>query len=95
MMWAEGVYENEYVKEDGAWKIERLWWVPTFYFNVPGFDSAVFQTGPESQTFPPDRPSAPQDAALGRSFPPFHYRHPLTGREVPSPSAQTVNNEYK
>lgn len=88
MLWAEGVYENEYVKEGDAWKIRRLWWVPTFYTQIDGFDKAVFQTAPASMEFPPDEPSLPSDEALGRSFPPFHYSHPLTGREVPSPSAE-------
>lgn len=88
MLWSEGLYENEYVKEDGAWKIKRLWWVPTFYTLMDGFDQAVFQTAPESADFPPDEPSQPQDEALGRAFPPFHYRHPFTGLEVPSPSAK-------
>ncbi|HSI56156.1 MAG TPA: nuclear transport factor 2 family protein [Ideonella sp.] len=86
MLWAEGVYENEYVKEAGRWKIRRIWWVPTFYVEIPGFDNAVFQSGPASESFPPDQASAPQDEALGRSFVPFHYRHPFTGASVPSPS---------
>jgi SnoaL-like domain len=81
--WAEGTYENEYVKEDGAWKIKRLWWVPTFYTQIDGFDTAVFQTGPESTAFLPDAPSKAQELAPGRSFPLFHDRHPFTGRDVP------------
>ena len=90
MMWAEGLYENDYVKEAGVWKLKRIWWTPNFYFNVPGFDSAVFQTGPVSEAFPPDRPSAPEDAGLGRSFPPFHYAHPVTGQPLPvSPVSKT------
>jgi SnoaL-like domain len=88
MLWAEGIYENEYVKEDGAWKIKRLWWVPTFYTQMDGFDTAVFQTGPESAAFPPDARSQPQEPELGRSFPPFHYRHPFTDREMPLPLAE-------
>jgi hypothetical protein len=88
MLWAEGIYENEYIKEDGAWKIRRLWWVPTFYTLMDGFDKAVFQSAPASTEYPPDGPSFPSDDALGRSFPPFHYRHPFTGREVSSPSAR-------
>jgi hypothetical protein len=88
MLWAEGVYENEYAKEGGAWKIKRLWWVPTFYTLMDGFDKAVFQTAPASTEFPPDKPSFLSDEALGRSFPPFHYSHPFTGREVPSPSVK-------
>ena len=88
MLWAEGVYENEYVKEDGRWKIKHLGWVPTFYVEIAGFDRAVFQSGPASEAFPPDRPSAPPDDALGRSFLPFHYRHPFTGERVPSPTGR-------
>jgi hypothetical protein len=88
MLWAEGIYENEYVKEGEAWKIKRLWWVPTFYTLMEGFDKAVFETAPPSADFPPDEPSFPTDGALGRSFPPFHYGHPVTGLEVPSPSAR-------
>jgi hypothetical protein len=89
MLWAEGLYENDYVKEAGSWKIQRLWWVPTFYVKVAGFDQAVFQSGPESSDFPPDVPSAPPDGALGRSFPPFHYVHPVSGAKVPSPASRS------
>jgi len=85
LLWAEGIYENEYVKEAGVWKIKRLWWVPTFYVQMVGMDKAAFQSAPVSEAFPPDGPSAPQDAALGRSFIPFHYVHPTTGAVVPSP----------
>ena len=89
MLWAEGLYENDYVRENGAWKIKRIWWVPNFYFHVPGFDTAVYQSGPASEDFPPDRPSVPDDAGLGRGFPPFHYAHPVTGEPLPvSPAAK-------
>lgn len=85
---AEGVYENRYVKQAGEWHIKRLWWVPTYYFQIAGFDEAVFDSGPPSADFPPDRPSLPRDEALGRRFPPFHYRHPVTGEETRGPASQ-------
>jgi hypothetical protein len=88
MLMAEGVYENDYISEDGVWKVKRLWWVPTYYFEVAGFDGAVFDSGPPSTDFPPDAPSFPRDEALGRRFPPFHYDHPLTGARVASPSGK-------
>lgn len=88
MLMAEGVYENDYVCEDGVWKVKRLWWVPTYYFEVAGFDGAVFDSGPPSTGFPPDALSFPRDEALGRRFPPFHYDHPLTGATVPPPSSK-------
>jgi hypothetical protein len=86
MLMAEGVYENDYVCDAGVWKIKRLWWVPTYYFEVAGFDGAVFDSGPPSESFPPDAPSFPRDEGLGRRFPPFHYDHPVTGATVSSPS---------
>ncbi len=84
---AEGLYENTYVKEGGAWKIRRLYWVPTYYFQVAGFDEAVFDSGPPSADFPPDRPSPPRNEALGRRFPPFHYPHPFTGETWHDPAS--------
>jgi SnoaL-like domain len=86
LLMAEGVYENDYVREADIWMIKRLWWVPTYYFEVAGFDGAVFDSGPPSDSFPPDAPSFPRDEALGRRFPPFHYDHPFTGARVGSPS---------
>ena len=83
MMLAEGVYENRYVKEAGVWKIQALWWAPTFYVWLVGWDSASFDSAPPSDALPPDEPSTPPDERLGRAFLPFHYRHPITGETVP------------
>lgn len=85
MLWAEGSYENTYVKEAGVWKIKSLWWIPTFYVQMPGFNTALFKSGPASESFPPDSPSHPPDDALGRAFPEWHYRHPMTGEKVVTP----------
>jgi hypothetical protein len=85
MMWAEGVYENTYLTEGGVWKIGVLWWVPTFYVSHP-YTRLWFETSPVSKTFPPQTLSPPPLPGLGRMFMPFHYRHPLTGAEVPPSS---------
>lgn len=81
MMWADGVYENTYVKEDGIWKIERFWWSPTFYTTLK-YDNMWFDTTPVSEDFPPQADSHPIDEALGRTFVPYHYTHPVTGKPV-------------
>lgn len=85
MMQAEGLYENEYVRIDGVWLIRRLFWVPTYYFNVPGFETAVFESGPASDALPPDGAPKVKDERLGRIFPPFHYDHPITDVPVRLP----------
>ncbi len=88
MLLAEGVYENDYVRVDGQWLIQRLWWAPTYYFTVPGFESAVFESGPVSETFPPDTPPRGKIPELGRDFPPFHYAHPITGAPAVLPASK-------
>ena len=90
--WVEGVYENTYIKENGVWKFEDLRWAPTFYAFMPVAGSIWFESQPEDERFPPNVPSHPKDEALGRSFPPFHYAHPITGRWVPSPSGHTSDD---
>jgi hypothetical protein len=50
---SEGLYENEYVKRDGRWLIRRLWWNPTLYRPLPGFDRAWFRSRGVSAEFPP------------------------------------------
>lgn len=83
MVWADGVYENTYVKEEGQWKINTLWWAATFYVNIPGYESVYFNSTPADKEIPADANSVPQHAELGRSFLPFHYLHPITGGAVP------------
>ena len=89
--WEGGVYENDYKKEDGVWKIWR--------FNYRVVWQADYDTGwahssvdplmvsAHSQTFP-DNPRGP-DALIdpGPRWPrqgimPFHYPHPVTGEAV-------------
>lgn len=81
MMYAEGVYENTYVKEGGTWKIAVLFWVPTYYVSHD-YEYMWFQSAAASTEIPPQRPPTPPLASLGRQFMPFHYRHPITGSPV-------------
>jgi hypothetical protein len=81
---AEGVYENEYVREDGVWKISRLTWFATYYTPYEkGFGQETLPLTTMSESFPPDRLPTYQYAALPEIFtPPFHYPHPVTGNEI-------------
>ena len=88
MLLAEGVYENDYVRVEGQWLIRRLWWAPTYYFTVPGFESAVFESGPVSEDFPPGTPPRGKIPELGRDFPPLHYAHPITGAPAALPASK-------
>jgi hypothetical protein len=82
--WGVGVYENEYVKERGGWRIGKL----HFYLTALADYDLMWNKGPvpaptASAVLPPDRPPT----EIYRSFPgvylpPFHYAHPVTGKAI-------------
>ncbi len=82
--WGAGIYENEYVREDGVWKIQRLHLYSTMYtpYEDGWGKTALPDPGP-SQLLPPDQPATvPHDAYPAAFVPPFHYENPVTGAPV-------------
>jgi hypothetical protein len=89
--WEGGVYENEYIKEDGVWKIFRLRYYP-FWHGV--FEKGWQYTPPDfvppfSKTLADGDPLGPDELLQNdeRLWPdtrvvPFHYVHPVTGEQV-------------
>jgi hypothetical protein len=83
--WGEGIYENEYVKQDGVWKISKLHWYATFVAPYQGgwlnptkkpLEDYALGKGVE-----PDRPSSETcEPYPGVCVPPFHYKNPVSGR---------------
>ena len=83
--WGEGIYENEYVKQDGVWKISKLHWYATFVAPYEGGWLNVDKKGIEEYALGkgvmPDRPpSETYDAYPGVFVPPFHYKNPVSGQ---------------
>jgi hypothetical protein len=83
--WGEGPYENEYVKEDGVWKISKLHWYATFYVPYEGgwinSSADAVRAYSEGRDVTPDRPPSEQYAPYPAAFvPPFHYPNPVSGR---------------
>jgi hypothetical protein len=80
--WGGGVYENEYVNDNGTWKISKLHYYVTFWGDYDqGLQAKPFPMDPPSTTNPPDKP--PTD--VYQSYPklqvvPFHYDHPVNGK---------------
>lgn len=80
--WGLPLYENEYKKEDGVWKISRLTGPFTMYTNWKGWgENALNNTWPDKFDPPPDLP--PSTVYL--TYPayyiiPFHYPNPVTGK---------------
>jgi len=80
--WGLPLYENEYRKENGVWKISRLTGPFTMYTNWEGWGkNAMNNTWPDKFDPPPDLP--PSTVYL--TYPayyiiPFHYPNPVTGK---------------
>jgi hypothetical protein len=92
--WGEGTYENEYIKDDGVWKIAKLHWYQTFM--VP-YEGGWAKNKDETQgifvskQLPPDRPpSESYDVWPAVYIPPFHYRNPVAQPARPKASDPAV-----
>lgn len=83
---ADGIYENEYVREDGRWKILGITVTMTFYTALERA-RIWFPSAPPSDAFPPDAASQPVVEALGRQFNPWHFRHPVEDYEIAIPTS--------
>lgn len=82
--WGLPLYENEYRKENGVWKISRLTGPFTMYSSWDGWArNALNNTWPDKFEPPPDLP--PTTVYL--TYPayyiiPFHYPNPVTGKPL-------------
>lgn len=89
--WGAGVYENEYVKEDGVWKISTLHLYPTFIAPYEGgwleVDADDIREHTMGRGVEPDAPPSDPGYALypAADVVPFHYTHPVTSEPVDAP----------
>ena len=88
--WEGGLYENQYVKQDGTWKVKVMGHNLTFqgdyelgWAHQPPYEGVFW---PKAY---PDDPLGPDEIIPGgdRFWPetplvPFHYPHPVTGRPI-------------
>lgn len=81
--WGAGIYENQFVKEDGVWKLDYLHGYQTFYtLYEDGWAKRASAMFAPYDRLPPDRPqSVPYDPYPAAFVPPFHYTNPVTGRD--------------
>ncbi len=80
-IWGEGPYENEYVKEDGVWKIKTLHWYQSMVVPYEGgWQPNADVNGGKwvSSTLPPDRPPSVEYKTWPDVYvPPFHFPNPV------------------
>jgi hypothetical protein len=80
--WGDAVYENEYVKQDGIWKISKLHSFITFYVEYEkGWNKGAVALPKHLETLAPDSDSTVKYGAYPEVFiPPYHYTNPVTGK---------------
>lgn len=79
----EATYENEYVIEDGVWKIATLHCFVNYYvlWNQ-GWSQGGVPMGTVFEHFPPDAPQTVDYRSFPDVFiPPYHYPNPVTGKQ--------------
>ena len=83
-IWGVGIYENEYVKEAGVWKIAKFHFYPTAFTDYDrGWARSMLPMKGPSAIFPPDKPPTRVYRTLpGNYIPPFSYPHPVTGQPL-------------
>ena len=88
--WEGGIYENDYARENGVWKIKALRYYPFWHGSfAEGWQKTVIDFIPMAKTLYPQDPLGP-DALIDpppRLWPatdtvPFHYPHPVTGKPI-------------
>jgi hypothetical protein len=80
--WGDAIYENEYMKDNGVWKIHKLHSFITFYVE---YDQGWAKSGVELpkpfENSKPDGEATVKYGAFPQVFlPPYHYRNPVTGQ---------------
>ena len=81
------IYENEYIKEDGVWKIAKLHAYFIMYTDLAnGWANLAWANTRPEVDLPPDLPpTVVYDMYPGVVTAPYHYENPVTGSPVYSP----------
>jgi len=93
--WEEGIFENEYVKQDGMWKIHSVHYYPRVItdYELGWAKDAKPAPGP-STVLPPDRPSTEVYGTYPKMYyPRLHYANPVTHRAVQYPAGIAATAE--
>jgi hypothetical protein len=84
--WGDGIYENEYVQQNGVWKIKTLHFYEKFYAPYEGgwtraSKESALRYG-KSSVKPSKATTVKYEPYPGKFTPPFHYANPVTTNYV-------------
>jgi hypothetical protein len=80
-IWGQGVYTNDFVKEDGKWLFKKLHFHMNFHTPFDeGWVKNPVMPELEMQMTKPDAPSTEYNPYPSGYTVPFHYKHPITGK---------------
>jgi hypothetical protein len=82
-----GIYTCEYIKEGGVWKIQKLKWNPIYMVSpaqgwVKAERIAAIDTEQPRKSAAPDKPREIDTRYPSGYIVPFHYKHPVTGKNT-------------
>ncbi len=82
--WAQGTYENEFVKQGGVWKLKAVRYFPRLSTDYDkGWAHDAKPSPVASKAFPPDRkPTQSYRSYPQLSYVALHYVNPVTGKPV-------------
>jgi len=93
--WEEGIFENEYIKQSGTWKIRSVHYFPRVITDYElGWAKDARPAGGPSKDFPPDRPSTEVYETYPKMYyPRLHYANPVTHRPVQYPAGIAARDQ--
>jgi hypothetical protein len=93
--WEEGIFENEYVRQNGVWKIHSVHYYPRVITDYDlGWAKDAKPAAQPSIVFPPDRPPTETYGIYPKMYyPRFHYPNPVTGLPVQYPSGVAAGRD--
>ena len=95
--WEEGIFENEYVKQNAIWKIQSVHYYPrvTTDYELGWAKDAKPAARPHTQ-YPPDRPSTEVYETYPKMYyPRLHYANPVTRLPVQYPAGIAATAEAR
>jgi hypothetical protein len=81
-LFGTGIWENEFIKEDGVWKFSRLSYSLTFssFYEDGWIKTPVWENKPEPRVRPAPGPDTGAATYPSGYIFPYHYKNPVTGK---------------